>query len=281
MKWISRAFLIAALASSVGHAREVKLHQTATLDFRPYGGEDTITATFSGSNVPLLRDYLVRSNAAAAKGEFETTSDHEARLHDLRTLLAPIDATKFYAFPVVPVSAKYEADQQEWHLTTTGGCKSYPGREALWECLSAIQRVERPGYMGQNAYGATAMISNVTYNDIRFVVSSTFPKAKEVFREGGLGEYELDIRFAMPIKVARRYAGAAFEVYAIGYLVAPWVRVAKPINISPTISDPQRTQMNSVTLPMLAQQLIVVAKGHSGAVAVISLSGKPLVAPAL
>lgn len=266
---LSATFAVARISKEVARAQ----------DFRPYLGEESILPNFDGSNVKLLRDYLVRASDGAAKREFETTSEYESRIGNLAVMLNPIDVSKPYAVPIDGVTAKYDADREEWTFSTFSGCREYPGHASLWECLSLSERILESEYIGQNAYGATAKVQNVTYNDIRFVLSTSFPGVRQAFREGGLNEYALNLKIDMPIGDAKRYAGATFNVYAVGYLVGPWVRIAKPITISPTISDPQRTRMNSVTLPLLAQHLVVVAKGRPGAVAVYSLTGKALVPP--
>lgn len=283
---MKRILLTVALSLGVGLFCESRIAAEPegapdATDLRPYEGAETITASFAGSNLRLLTEYLVRADEAAKKGEFETTTEHQARLADLKTAIAPVDPNKFYAIPLDGITADYDADRQVWQVRnrSTRGCSPYPSRPTLFECLSVSSRTTGSTYLGQNSYGATAEIENIAYNDIKFMMASDWPKVREVFKQGPFGDYNLDLSIPMPIDEARAYAGSEFEVYAVGSIISPWISRARPERFAPTISDPTRTVIRSISLPMLAQELIVVAKGHAGAVAVVSLSGKELMIP--
>ncbi len=250
-------------------------------DLRPYAGEESISPTFAGSNIPLLLSALVKADSLAKKGEFETTAEHQARTADLRSALAPVDPSKFYAMPLKGVSAKYDADREGWRLETHfgDGCTPLSGQPDVWSCKSKVIRTERGGYTGQNAYGATAEVERVTLTYVNFAISRTMPGVRDLFRQGTGGAYQLNAFIPMPVDKARQLAGTELQVFAIGSFITPKV-LSDPIEFhSATISDPTDMRVEGITLPLLAQQFVIVAAGKAGAVATMSLTGRGLLIP--
>ena len=250
-------------------------------DFRPYVGEQPITTTFRGSDVLLLNQYLVEANKRSEKGEFESTAEFEARSSNLTKALALIDDKAFYAFPLHGVSANYEADREIWTVVTDSvyGCTPYPGQADLLECLSVLDRTKSESYVGQNGFGAQAVIERVFEHDIRFVIARNWPQTQALFSQGTFGHYGLSLDFSMPIAEARQLGRDDIRVFAIGTIVAPTIRREREKYSSPNINDPTRLTSRATTLPMLAQQSVVVAKGRAGALSIVSLSGKALTVP--
>ena len=250
-------------------------------DFRPYMGEDNVSGTFAGSDGELLLKYLLEPQQKAQKREFETTAAHKARTANLFEILSPVDPTHFYALPIKGVIAKYDADREVWNLSTSfgDGCASFPERTTLLSCSSSTKRVTRSSYLAQNAFGATATVEDVTYTDIKFVVSDKWPRVQDIFPNGPIGGRMLKLSINMPIDEARKLADKELTVYAIGTMVSEEVGKEDPKYFAPTVSDPTRTRISSYILPLLAQQLIVVAEGEARPIAIISLSGMPLVVP--
>ena len=236
-------------------------------DFHPFPTDDAIGADFRGSDVVLLFRYLAQASDRAQRDEFETTAEHEARTSNLATALAPIEPNREYAFPLDDIRARYDADRQEWILTSLLGndCARIERSAILYSCRSLAIRQDLPDRVAHNAFGASVDIEVREVTDLRFAVPGNWLARSELFKRTMLGNYGFDLRVPMPIENARALRAYPLKAYAVGKFISPSI-IQDTIYDRATISFPTERKTLSLIASFAPERVVIVAEGRPGIV---------------
>lgn len=224
----------------------------AATDIRPFDIRvDKLTPGFAGHDIKAIYNDLMARKNMAVKGEFETTSEFEARLQreTEAPILGKLDRRDYLAFVLTNSSGEtlYDADAKIMTIAvalSSGAENVYTKSDKM--ALTSQAETKSEEYEGSNAYGAKATVTRhlgINYNMAfsnyspfgvsKYIDSGTRSRghteeffAKDVF----LLQIPMDVALAKEVKVQ-------LNILAIVKLIEPYTYEGTFYD-KPTISRP-------------------------------------------
>lgn len=196
---------------------------------------------YSGLDGWRVYQVLKSKEDRVKKDEFETTQEYQARLANSGVLMTPLNSNDDYAFQFKP-KVTYDADNQVFVLGEQygGECKAkdYNSENRTYLCEVASHRENRPNYIGQNAYGASATIHNIKGTDISVVVDRDELPKSLFKRESYDTNYKIFTSIPVPREQAPYFRGKTIAILMVGKITSPILVQGRTLNKEATISDP-------------------------------------------
>lgn len=167
---------------------------------------------FQGTDGKAFGELFKKVSDNAAKGPYETTAQHRARIRDLKAALSPIDPGQDYAFVIPDVLFSYDADRGAY-VPITGFC----GYADTWAktdhpdpaCVIATSITEGDAYGGATASGGAAQGGRTIGDYYALVIP--LHTARRFLKDG-----QWTSKCPTPIEHARTLAGLTIEYALVG-----------------------------------------------------------------
>lgn len=209
---------------------------------------------FSGIDVKNLYAFLDSKASIMTRGEFETSTEHEQRMAEMSSALAPIKADSLYAFRMTDFELwkrlRYDADKQEYHTEQFGylclKSEEVGASRPLYRiCDVAPVDEDSDKYVGSNAYGASRAIERRREHQFGLAIEAS----DQFFSRFYQSHFGFQDRFHVPLEKAKSISGKTLGVLFVGNFLEPRLVPGKTTTIKPTISSPQDIQVRRTGVP--------------------------------